>query len=152
LFYAGSRMVYSPRMLRIRMYKRTLGLRTLAPIAGKYLQERDSPKKGKVSHDRLGRLIGQNVLENASSAGPQLTCSGLSGKWTNCYLYDANGNQTSSTDNRNITITNTYDALNRILRSQPSDTTWVSAYGYDRKDACGNGLRVSGSSRTSGSA
>jgi RHS repeat-associated protein len=89
-------------------------------------------------YDSLGRLIGQNVPENASSAGPQLTCTGLSGKWTNCYQYDANGNQTSAKDNRSITITSTYDALNRILLSQPSDGTWVSAYGYDGKDAYGN--------------
>jgi RHS repeat-associated protein len=89
-------------------------------------------------YDSLGRLIAQNVPENASSAGPQLTCTGLSGKWTNCYTYDANGNQKTATDNRNITITNTYDALNRILLSQPSDSTWVSAYGYDGKDAYGN--------------
>src|SRR5262249_27218942 len=49
----------------------------------------------------------------------------------NYSLYDANGNLLTKTDNRLITTTYTYDALNRIKDRSYSDSTPEVTYAYD---------------------
>jgi YD repeat-containing protein len=86
------------------------------------------------TYDSLSRLVAASNPENApATSPPSLACSGASGtSWTTCYGYDLNGNLTSKTDNRNVTIGYKYDALNRMLSKSYSDgTTPYSCYQYD---------------------
>jgi YD repeat-containing protein len=88
------------------------------------------------TYDSLSRLIASSNPETASAAvPPSLSCAGATGTtWTACYGYDADGNLTSKTDNRSITTSYSYDALNRILSksySSNANGTPSSCYQYD---------------------
>ena len=74
-------------------------------------------------YDSLGRLV--------QAANPE---SG-----TVSYGYDNAGNQVSRTDNRGITSTTSYDALNRALKVTYSDGTSTVSYSYDPSVANGVG-------------
>ena len=88
----------------------------------------------KFAYDWTSRLIASNNPEAASSQSlASLQCSGTSSgtRWTTCYSYDGNGNLTSKTDNRNITISYNYDNDNRLTSKGYSDSTPPVTYTYD---------------------
>lgn len=86
------------------------------------------------SYDSLSRLIrAKNVEQDANSALNLASADPVSGNnsWSLGYTYDSNGNLLTRTDARNITETNTNDALNRVLSTVYSDNTPNKTYGYD---------------------
>jgi YD repeat-containing protein len=94
----------------------------------------DTPRGRSFSYDSLSRLVAASNPESASAANPpSRSCAGASGSsWTSCYGYDANSNLTSRTDNRAVTASFSYDALNRLLGKSYSDlATPFSCYQYD---------------------
>ncbi|HTV54196.1 MAG TPA: RHS repeat-associated core domain-containing protein [Terriglobia bacterium] len=100
------------------------------------------------AYDSLSRLVGSNNPENASAQSPaSLTCPGVSGTWTMCYGYDANGNVLSRTDNRNITTSYSYDALNRLTSKTYTDGTPTAHFNYDESTVT---VGVAGSNQHSG--
>jgi RHS repeat-associated protein len=79
-------------------------------------------------YNSLSQLRAASIPEHTflPSYPPQQNCgTGTGGtQWTDCYYYDPNGNQTSTVDNRGVTRTYTYDALNRpLLKTSPNGTT-----------------------------
>jgi YD repeat-containing protein len=84
------------------------------------------------SYDSLSRLVAAQNPENLSgSSQANRTCPGATvGLWTTCYGYDPNGNLINKTDNRNVTTTYAYDALNRlkskIYTNDPNNTPPVT--------------------------
>ena len=85
-------------------------------------------------YNSLGQLVASNNPEAATALHPPaLTCGqGAGSGWTNCFSYDLNGNLQSKTDNRTITTTYTYDALNRVLSKTYSDgITPPATFAYD---------------------
>ena len=78
-------------------------------------------------YDSLKRLIRSRNPEQ--EARPSLALSdpitGNSG-WSIAYVYDANGNLTQKTDARGVESTYTYDALNRNIRIDYSDTPLIN--------------------------
>lgn len=94
------------------------------------------------AYDATSRLIASINPENASGANPAAqTCSGAASGtlWTSCYSYDNDGNVTKKTDNRGISISYTYDALNRVLTKTYSDTTPSATFTYDTSSVSGSG-------------
>jgi RHS repeat-associated protein len=65
----------------------------------------------------------------------RLTSEGNPESGATSFIYDANGNVQTNTDNRGVQITYTYDALNRITRKQSAGGNGVPGfnfgYGYD---------------------
>jgi YD repeat-containing protein len=94
-------------------------------------------------YDSLGRLDAANNPETASAQyPPNQICTGISGKWTACYLYDLNGNVVSKVDNRGVFTYSNYDWIDRITEKSYSDsagtaTPW-SCYQYDTSSVPGN--------------
>jgi RHS repeat-associated protein len=86
--------------------------------------------------DSLGRLIrAKNVEQDANTQLPAYTdpITGNS-QWSQAFTYDNNSNIVSQITARNITITNGYDALNRVVTRNYSDgTTPAVNYFYDGK-------------------
>ena len=83
-------------------------------------------------YDNLGRLLRvrqpeQDVNANLNLADP---ITGNS-QWTAAFTYDISGNLLTATDAKNVTITNTYDILNRMLTRSYSDGTPTATYSYD---------------------
>lgn len=94
----------------------------------------------KFAYDAVSRLIASNNPESASPSNPaSQTCSGApSGTlWTTCYVYDPNGNVTTKTDNRGISITYNYDDLNRLLSKTYTDSTPSVTFQYDASSHAG---------------
>ena len=61
---------------------------------------------------------------------------------TTTFTYDANGNALTKKDARSVTISYTYDALNRLTWKHYSDGSTVAAgFGYDGNDATGNPIK-----------
>ena len=86
------------------------------------------------AYDGVSRLLASNNPESASAANPAAqTCSGTSSGtyWSSCYAYDNDGNVTTKTDNRGISINYSYDALNRLTTKTYSDTTPPVTFTYD---------------------
>jgi YD repeat-containing protein len=86
------------------------------------------------AYDGMSRLLASNNPESASAANPAAqSCSGTTSGtyWTTCYSYDNNSNLYTKTDNRGITITYLYDALNRIIGKTYTDSTPAVAFAYD---------------------
>ncbi|HTW80609.1 MAG TPA: hypothetical protein VME23_13770, partial [Terracidiphilus sp.] len=103
------------------------------------------------AYDSLGHLMAALNPENSGSinspspgysAPAALSCSGVSGgPWTTCYTYDLNGNLASKEDNRQITISYSYDNLNRLTWKHYSDgVTPANGFGYDGYNENGNAL------------
>jgi YD repeat-containing protein len=94
-------------------------------------------------YDSLSRLLAANNPENASQVTPaQLSCQ-PNGPWTTCYSYYPNGNLQYRTDNRNVTTTYSYDALNRLISKSysgeaTSHPTPSSCYLYDSDSNSGS--------------
>jgi RHS repeat-associated protein len=72
-------------------------------------------------YDSLSRL--------QSATNPELGTTSTNGTIT--YSYDSNGNLLTKTDARNITTTFSYDALNRVVLRDYSDSTPDVSYFYD---------------------
>jgi YD repeat-containing protein len=86
------------------------------------------------TYDGISRLLASNNPESASSANPAAqTCVGAATGtlWTTCYSYDNNSNLHQKTDNRGISITYGYDALNRLTSKTYSDSTPAVTFAYD---------------------
>ena len=93
------------------------------------------------SYDAISRLIASNNPESASAATPPAqTCTGTTSgtHWTGCYTYDANSNLKVKTDNRGITISYSYDALNRLTGKTYSDATPAVSFSYDTSSISGS--------------
>ena len=79
-------------------------------------------------YNSLSQLRAASIPEHTflPSYPQQQNCGTGTGatQWTDCYYYDPNGNKTSMVDNRGVTRTYTYDALNRpLLKTSPNGTT-----------------------------
>ena len=105
-------------------------------------------QKGKVGTDtpRPTRTFTYDSLSRLTQAyNPESgwvcygTTGGAAANGSNCTSgYDANGNVSSKTDARGVTISNTYDALNRILsKSYSNNTTPPASYIYDTSSISG---------------
>lgn len=83
-------------------------------------------------YNDLGRLICAKQPEQNANANLNITdpITGNSG-WSVKYEYDNNGNVISTTDARNITVTGTYDNLNRLTLRDYSDSTPDVAFTFD---------------------
>jgi YD repeat-containing protein len=85
-------------------------------------------------HSSLGRLLYAKQVEQTTNGSLSAT-DPVTGNtaWSVKYLYDDNGNITSTIDASNVTTTATYDALNRLkVRDYGGSTPDVSFY-YDGK-------------------
>jgi len=81
------------------------------------VQNGDAPRVRKFIYDSLGRLT--------SSLNPETGVTPV------LYAYDANGNVLTKKDARGITITYTWDALNRMNQRTYSNGDHYVGYGYD---------------------
>ena len=93
------------------------------------------------AYDGLSRLVASNNPESASNSNPAAqSCAGTTSgtHWTTCYAYDNNSNLQTKTDNRGISITYSYDALNRLLGKTYSDSTPPVTYAYDTSSLSGS--------------
>lgn len=69
----------------------------------------DTPRVRQFAYDSLSRLT-KACNSEALAAGT--SCDGS--HWSTIYTYDPNGNVLSKTDSRGVTVSYTYDALNRV--------------------------------------
>ncbi|MGA2350370.1 MAG: RHS repeat-associated core domain-containing protein [Terracidiphilus sp.] len=93
------------------------------------------------AYDATSRLIASNNPESASAASPaSQACAGTASGtvWTTCYSYDNNSNLSSKIDNRSITTSYGYDALNRVLSKTYNDGTPAVAFAYDNSSISGS--------------
>ena len=79
------------------------------------------------SYDSLGRLLRSKQPEQGTNSGISFT-DPLTGNttWAESFTYDENGNMLTKTDARGLVTTLTYDALNRPLTKDFSDTTSIT--------------------------
>ncbi|MDP9049379.1 MAG: RHS repeat protein [Acidobacteriota bacterium] len=91
------------------------------------------PRIRSFTYDYLSRLLCASNPENSSAPCPSVATNTYTSGTTG-YVYDLNGNVTSKTDARGITVGYAYDGLNRLLaKTYPSgSTTPASCYQYDR--------------------
>jgi RHS repeat-associated protein len=88
------------------------------------------------SYDSLGRLLRAKQVEqvvNSSLAMASADPVTSNNAWTVKYEYDDNGNITSTTDAKNVTVTATYDRLSRLVSRDYSDSTPDVTFYYDGK-------------------
>ncbi len=83
-------------------------------------------------YNDLGRLIRAKQTEQTANANLAIT-DPITGNanWSVAYSYDNNGNVATTTDSRNITITGTYDNLNRLTLRDYSDATPDVSFTFD---------------------
>ena len=82
--------------------------------------------------DSLGRLI--RIRQPEQDPNPNLALTDpITGNsaWSSGSTYDLNGNTLTTTDGKNVTITQSYDALNRALTRSYSNATPTVSYTYD---------------------
>ena len=88
-------------------------------------------------HDSLGRLLYAKQVEqsaNSNFSGSSYADPVTSNnQWSVKYAYDDNGNVISTTDARNVSITASYDHLNRLYFRDYSDSTPDVSFYYDGK-------------------
>lgn len=83
-------------------------------------------------YNSLGQMVASEIPEHMSlpSKPPSQSCGLSSGNvWTDCYVYDSDGNLKVATDNSGATTNYIYDALSRVT-SQTSSSL-QNAYTYD---------------------
>lgn len=95
-------------------------------------------------YNSISELVATNNPENTFNGTANLSgtnCSGASGSWTTCYLYDANGNAYQKEDNRSEIASYEYDSLNRVEQKQytyqsptGTPTAPTEGFGYDGND------------------
>jgi RHS repeat-associated protein len=93
----------------------------------------ESPRIRSFTYDSLSRLL------TASNPETGTICYG---QWSgsNCVNgYDANGNLKSKTDARGVTSSYSYDALNRLISKQYTDSTPSACFQYDATTVNGIG-------------
>jgi RHS repeat-associated protein len=82
--------------------------------------------------DSIGRLVRVSQPEQIVNASLALTDPITNNsQWTTGSTYDANGNTLTTTDAKGVTMTQTFDALNRALTRTYSDSTPTITYTYD---------------------
>ncbi len=87
-------------------------------------------------YSSLGRMLRVRQPEQDINASLALSGHPTNSSWTAGFTYDDNGNVVTTTDAKNLTITNnTYDALNRPASRSYSDGTPTVNFYYD-----GNGV------------
>lgn len=85
-------------------------------------------------YDALGRLLRAKQPEQDVNSSLNVTDPVTSNSsWSVGYAYDANGNITSATDANGVTVTGTYDNLNRLITRDYSDSTPDVSFYYDGK-------------------
>jgi RHS repeat-associated protein len=83
-------------------------------------------------YDSLGRVLFAKQPEQDTNAGLVATDPITNNSaWSVKYTFDDNGNITTTTDARNISITGSYDRLNRIIGRDYSDSTPDVSFFYD---------------------
>lgn len=82
-------------------------------------------------HDSLGRMIRVKQPEQTVNTALNTTGNPGNNSWTAAFTYDNNGNALTATDAKDITVTNTYDALNRALTRAYEDGTPAVVFTYD---------------------
>jgi RHS repeat-associated protein len=109
------------------------------------LSSTDTARNRSFSYDAFSRLLAANNPEKASgSSGATQTCSGASGKWTNCYSYDADGNVLQETDNRGISIYYAYDQMSRLYSKSYSTGEPSACYQYNTPISAATDKRAKG--------
>jgi RHS repeat-associated protein len=85
--------------------------------------------------DSLGRVLYSKQPEQEVNTSLTAT-DAVTGhtEWAMKFTYDDNGNNTSTTDPRNITVSVGYDQLNRLIFRDYSDTTPAVSFFYDGSD------------------
>ncbi len=84
------------------------------------------------TYDSLGRLLYAKQPEQEANASFNLSDSITNNSnWAVKYQYDDNGNIVSTTDARGVTVTGTYDNLNRLIFRDYSDSTPNVDFYYD---------------------
>jgi RHS repeat-associated protein len=85
------------------------------------------------AYDSLSRLIRAKNVEQETNTNLAPYTDPVTGnnQWSQSFAYDANGNLITQVTARNITITNSYDALNRAVFRDYSDSTPDVSYFYD---------------------
>ncbi|HEY0458622.1 MAG TPA: RHS repeat-associated core domain-containing protein [Pyrinomonadaceae bacterium] len=100
---------------------------------GKMIEVLQGVQKRHFLYDSLGRLL--RIRQPEQEVNSALNLSGdetTNSQWTAGFSYDANGNILTATDAKNLTITNAYDALNRLKTKSYSDNvTPVITFTYD---------------------
>lgn len=84
-------------------------------------------------YDSLGRLLRVRQPEQGVNTALDTTGNPDNNNWTAGFTYDNNGNAVTATDAKNVTIANTYDALNRVTQRSYNDTpqTPTVTFAYD---------------------
>lgn len=82
-------------------------------------------------YDSLGRLLRVRQPEQEVNFTLNTTANSNNNEWTAGFSYDENGNMLTATDAKGITITRSYDNLNRTLTQTYSDGTPTITYKYD---------------------
>jgi RHS repeat-associated protein len=102
-------------------------------IAGRLHEVQQGSQHRYFAYDPLGRLVrAKNVEQQTNSSLPALTDPiSTNSAWAQGYTYDPNGNLLVTTTARNSTITNTYDALNRVTLRDYSGSMPDVDYRYD---------------------
>jgi RHS repeat-associated protein len=102
-------------------------------IAGRLHEVQQGSQHRYFAYDPLGRLVrAKNVEQETNSSLPSLTDPiSDNSAWAQGYTYDPNGNLLVTTTARNSTITNTYDALNRVTLRDYSGSMGDVVYRYD---------------------
>jgi len=81
---------------------------------GKMIEVTQGGQKRFFLYDTLGRLLRVRQPEQEINAALDMTGHPTNTQWTAGFTYDANGNVLTAMDAKNVTITNTYDNLNRV--------------------------------------
>lgn len=107
------------------------------------VQAGDVPRIRSFSYNSLSQLLCASNPENSSVSCPTTNVmtyvAGTMG-----YTYDLNGNLSAKKDARGITITYSYDELNRLLSKTYSDGSPYSCYQYDTSEVSGVGVNLNG--------
>lgn len=98
---------------------------------GKMIRVNQGVQNRYFMYDSLGRLLRVRQPEQEINATLTTTGNPDNNGWTAGFSYDNNGNVLTATDANGITITNTYDALNRLLTMAYSDGTPTVTHYYD---------------------
>jgi RHS repeat-associated protein len=88
------------------------------------------------TYDSLSRLLCEFNPENSQNPCPSSATTAMPSLAVT-YSYDANGNMKSKTDARGITISYSYDVLNRLTQKSASDGSLSYSYMYDGVDRAG---------------
>jgi RHS repeat-associated protein len=84
-------------------------------------------------YDSLGRvLFAKQPEQDTNAAFTAIDSITGNSQWSAKYVYDDNGNITTTTDARNVSITGSYDRLNRLVhRNYSDDSTPDVSFFYD---------------------